>query len=157
MPAKISIPTKTSTLKAIFITGLLINTHVIAEPDPNTGIQPISSNDVTSPTVKRSQFTTAIVNREPTDNVVMLTNNSEKIYYFTELSNLKGQKITHRWQYQEKPMAEIQLEVKSDRWRAYSSKNIKPEWTGEWSVVLLDENGNPLDVSKLEVIEASSN
>lgn len=165
--------TKTSTLIIVFVAGLLISNTVIAEPQPNESALPKSSsaitseantsvirtnqNDANTTPINRSQFTTAIVDREPTDNVVMLTNNSEKIYYFTELSNLKGQKITHRWEYQGKAMAEITFNVKSDRWRVFSSKKIKPEWTGEWSVVLLDENGKPLDVSKLEVVETTSN
>jgi len=113
--------------------------------------------DNTASTVKRSQFTTAIVNREPTDNVVTLTNNSDKIYFFTELSNLKGHKITHRWKYENKLMAEIKFKVASDRWRVFSSKKLKPGWVGQWSVELVDENGTPLDVENLQVVDAHSN
>lgn len=116
-----------------------------------------SNNKVDSPRIARSQFTTAVVDREPTDNVVMLTSNSDKVYYFTELSNLAGQRITHRWQYQGKLMAEIKFDVKSDRWRVFSSKKIRPDWTGEWSVDLIDEDGNSLKTNSLEVVSANSN
>ena len=116
-----------------------------------------SAVETTSPTVERSQFTTAIVDREPTDNVVTLTNNSDKIYFFSELANLKGHTITHRWEYQGKLMAEIKFDVKSNHWRVYSSKNIKPGWTGEWTVELVDENGTPLDVENLQIVDAKSN
>lgn len=128
---------------------------ITAKEAPNPDI---NNNFNSNPTkVSRSQFTTAVVNREPTDNVIMLTSNSSKIYYFTELSNLKGHNVTHRWQYQGKLMAEIKFDVKSDRWRVFSSKKIRPDWTGEWSVELVDEHGKALKVNKLEVVTAHAN
>ena len=118
----------------------------------------VNNNSNSNPIkVSRSQFTTAVVNREPTDNVIMLTNNSSKIYYFTELENLKGHNVTHRWQYQGKLMAEIKFDIKSDRWRVFSSKKIRPDWTGEWSVELVDEHGKSLKVNKLEIVTAHAN
>jgi len=105
--------------------------------------------------IVRSQFTTAVVNLEPTDDVVMLTNNSNKIYYFSELSDLKGHNVTHRWQYKGKTMAEVTFNVKSDRWRVFSSKTIRPDWTGDWSVVLTDEDGQSLSTDKFQVVETS--
>lgn len=128
----------------------LNNTSVKQAPNPD-------NNNNLSSNVARSQFTTAVVNREPTDNVVMLTSNSSEIYYFTELSDLKGHNIRHRWQYQGKVMAEIKFDVKSDRWRVYSSKKIRPDWTGEWSVELIDENGKSLLVNKLKVVATNTN
>lgn len=110
-----------------------------------------------TPGIARSQFTTAVVNLEPTDNVVMLTSNSDKVYYFTELSNLAGHSVIHRWQYQGKLMAEVKFNVKSDRWRVFSSKKIHPDWTGEWSVDLVDEHGNSLLTNRLEVVSIESN
>ena len=107
--------------------------------------------------IVRSQITTAVVNREPTDDVVMLTNNSKKIYYFTELSGLNGSKVTHRWKHNGQVMAEIEFKIKSDHWRIYSSKKIKPEWTGNWSVSLIDENGSSLKVSNFEVVDSKTN
>ena len=132
----------------------------ILPADKSTETSITSTNppaDNTASAVKRSQFTTAIVNREPTDNVVTLTNNSDKIYFFTELSNLKGHEIAHRWKYENKLMAEIKFEVASDRWRVFSSKKLKPGWVGQWSVELVDENGTPLDVENLQIVDAQSN
>lgn len=116
-----------------------------------------TSDAVASTPVERSQFTTAVVNREPTDNVITLTNNSDKIYFFSELSNLKGHTITHRWQYQGKLMAEIKFDVKSNRWRVFSSKNIRPDWIGKWTVELTDENGTRLNIENLQIVDAKSN
>ena len=181
MLTRTSVHTRKLMSYIILISGILTGNAAFSDPQSNantgtnaTPVQPtepgteINSGNTSlpeetspspdaSPEITRSQFTTAITNREPTDNVVMLTNNSEQIYFFSELANLKGREVTHRWEFQGKVMAEVKFEVKSNRWRVFSSKNIKPDWIGEWSVALVDENGSPLDVSKLNIVEASPN
>lgn len=106
--------------------------------------------------IARAQFTTAIADREPTDNIVMLTNNNEKIYFFTELINFNGQNIKHRWEYEGKEMATVNFKVDGARWRVHSSKNIKPEWKGIWSVIVYDEEDKPLKVTSFEVVDANT-
>ena len=49
--------------------------------------------------VKRAIFTTAIHDREPTNNIQRLPNNQQKIYFFTDIRAMQGQKIKHRWLY----------------------------------------------------------
>ena len=100
--------------------------------------------------VTRAQFTSEVVAREPVDSVLTLKNDVDKIYFFSELVNLKGRRITHRWEYQGKVMAEIEFNVTSNRWRAYSSKTLTPQWLGEWSVVVVDDAGWPLKASLFE-------
>ncbi|WP_455201733.1 DUF2914 domain-containing protein [Kaarinaea lacus] len=104
--------------------------------------------------IARAQFTTAIADREPTDNIVMLTNNNEKIYFFTELINFNGQNIKHRWEYEGKEMAIVNFKVNGSRWRVHSSKNIKPEWKGIWSVTVYDGDDRPLKITSFEVVDA---
>ena len=151
-------PAKSTVVPLIF--ALLYFSSSLVSAEPIGSIKSLTNNtsqQKSPPRIARSQFTTAVVNREPTDNVVMLSNNSKKIYYFSELSNLKGRNIAHRWLHQGKVMAEIKFDIKSDRWRVFSSKKIDPNWTGEWSVELIDENGTPLQTGKLEVVEAKGN
>ena len=108
--------------------------------------------------IVRAQFTTAIVDKEPADDVVMLTSNNNEIYFFTELSNLQGESVTHRWEFEGQTMAEIKLDIKGSPWRTFSSKKLKPEWTGLWSVIVIDEDGQPLNISSVEVvIESDAN
>ena len=106
--------------------------------------------------IARAQFTTAIVDREPTDNIVMFTNNKDKIYFFTELVNFNGQNVKHRWEYEGKEMAVVNFKVEGARWRIHSSKNIKPEWIGVWSVIVYDDNDRPLKVTSFEVVDANA-
>ena len=54
-------------------------------------------------------------------------------------------------------MAEVKFRVGGGpRWRVHSSKNLLPEWTGKWTVVVLDESGWPLKASMFEYFDASS-
>lgn len=95
-------------------------------------------------TVPRGVFTTAIVDREPTDRVETLGNGTHRIYYFTELDGLDGQAVTHRWMHDGEVKAEVEFVVGGPRWRVYSSKNLDPSWLGEWTVSVVDEKGNVL-------------
>lgn len=94
--------------------------------------------------VSRATFTTAIDNREPTDEVTNLDNEASKVYYFTEINGLKGQTITHRWEQNGEVQANVNFNVGGNRWRIWSSKNLQPELSGQWQVMVVDEAGNVL-------------
>jgi hypothetical protein len=64
------------------------------------------------------------------------------VYFFTELRNLEGTTITHRWSLNGSVMAEVTFNVRASRWRVYSSKTLLPEWRGTWVVDVVDENGS---------------
>ena len=97
------------------------------------------------PAVSRAQFTSAVLDREPTDDLTAIDPGSEKIFFFTELRNMDGTSITHRWSLNGAVMAEVSFKVRASRWRVYSSKTLLPEWRGEWVVDVLDENGSVLE------------
>lgn len=94
--------------------------------------------------VARAQFTTAIDNREPVDQVVLLVAPQDEIFFFTDLRHLQGRKVQHRWSYQGQVVSRVPFEVEGERWRVYSRMRIHPEQTGEWSVTVFDESGWPL-------------
>lgn len=97
------------------------------------------------PEVSRAQFTSAVLDREPTDELTAIDPGAEKIFFFTELRNMDGTSITHRWSLNGAVMAEISFKVRASRWRVYSSKTLLPEWRGEWVVDVLDESGTVLE------------
>ena len=101
-------------------------------------------------TVARGGFTTAIVDREPQDELDSLPNDHETVYFFTELQDLAGEKVTHRWEYNGQVMAEVSFDVGGDRWRTHSSKNLQPIWLGEWTVTVVDAEENVLSTYKLD-------
>jgi ribosomal protein S7 len=65
--------------------------------------------------VKRAIFTTAIKNREPTNNISELSTGQQKIHYFTDVRGMQGQKVKHRWIYKGKVMAEVEFKVNRKR------------------------------------------
>ena len=94
--------------------------------------------------VARSAFTSGVENREPIDKVGQLTNDKEKVYFFTEIKGMAGHTVTHRWEHGGDVKAEVSFKVGSDRWRIWSSKNLQPSWVGEWIVTVLDDEGKTL-------------
>ena len=98
--------------------------------------------------VARAIFTSAIVDREPVDNLDTVSGDAQRVFFFTDLRDLAGQIVTHRWEYNGKVMAEVTFKVGNGaRWRVYSSKNLLPEWTGQWKVVVSNEAGQSLNTS----------
>ncbi|WP_297528454.1 DUF2914 domain-containing protein [Thiohalobacter sp.] len=116
-----------------------------AEPQPPDG------------EVARAQFTRAVVNREPVDEVLELPNSAREIFFFTDLRGLAGRRVVHRWEYQGRVMAEVGFDVGGPRWRVFSRKALLPTQTGKWSVVVVDEEtGWPLHVDVFRYVEAPS-
>lgn len=101
--------------------------------------------------VARAQFTTAIDAREPADDLTEAdAANTQKIYFFTELRDLEGQTVTHRWTHDGATLAEVSFTPGSARWRVWSSKELLPEWTGTWTVSVVDAGGNVLTEKSFE-------
>ncbi|NIP73247.1 MAG: DUF2914 domain-containing protein [Gammaproteobacteria bacterium] len=100
--------------------------------------------------VARSTFTTAIDNREPVDRLHSLGLEQGKIYYFTELRDLGGHTVTHRWMYGGQVMAEVSFDVGGPRWRVWSSKDLVPGWSGEWTVEVVADDGQVLAEDSFE-------
>ena len=88
--------------------------------------------------VERSQLTSSIENREPTDNLegVVQGRNGEmkRIYFFTQITGLTDQQIIHRWLYKGEEKAAVTLNIGGDSWRTYSSKSVPSYWQGKWQV-----------------------
>lgn len=106
--------------------------------------------------VARAGFTTAINDHEPIDAITELTNDTSKIYYFTEIRGLEGQTITHRWLQNGETQASVSIPIGGNRWRIWSSKNLPTTSTGEWQVEVLDEAGSILLQSSFNYMAATS-
>ena len=97
-------------------------------------------------TVSRAVFTIGIDNREPVIMVDSISADSyNSISFFTELTGMTGETVTHQWMFDDKVMFEKSFEVGSDRWRVWTSKTLLPDWTGTWTVKVLNEDGAVLE------------
>ena len=95
-------------------------------------------------TVARAQFTSAVQDREPTDQITTLGPDKTQVSFFTELKDLANHKVTHRWEHNGKTLLEISFNIGGDRWRVHSTKTLDPSWTGEWKVSVIDQDGGTL-------------
>jgi hypothetical protein len=139
----------------------LVATSAVAAPGQGTAATP--APETTQPPaeaaraaghVARSRFTTDVVDREPVDSITTLTNDHRRIFFFAELRNLGGTTIVHRWEWNGTVVAEVAIEVGAPRWRAYSSKQLNPDWLGEWKVSIVDRWGEVLAERNFSYVEA---
>jgi hypothetical protein len=133
--------------------------HVKPETDPVEvkSEEPKKDAAIISTHLKRAIFTTAIVQREPVDDIDTLSAATERIYFFTEIAGLQDKTIRHRWIYNNEVLAEIPIPIGGPNWRVYSRKKLLPAWTGEWTVVIIDEDDNFLGKKKLVYFTAPPN
>lgn len=96
------------------------------------------------PRVALARFTTAVEDREPTDAISFLDNDQAEILFYTDLRNLSGKTVVHRWEYEGEIVAEVPFEVGGDRWRVWSSKQLVPEKVGDYSASVVAPDGEVL-------------
>ena len=115
----------------IGLIALLGSTHLLAN----------ETDQLTNQFIQRAVLTTEVSDREPVDNLnaTAINENTTKIYFFTEVTDLAGQTITHRWSLNGNVQVEVSLNIGSNRWRTYSSKNLVPIPKGTWLVEAVDE------------------
>jgi hypothetical protein len=95
--------------------------------------------------VTRIRFTTAVVDEEPVDNLTELNNGApQRIYCFTELTNLAGQVVIHRWEYRGELIGKTPLYVNAPHARVWSSRLLTPDRPGSWTVVVVTATGKIL-------------
>jgi hypothetical protein len=94
--------------------------------------------------VERSQLSSGIEEREPVDDlgekVTTQQGTVRKLYFFTHIKDMANKEIIHRWIYEGEEKAAIVLNIGSDDWRTYSSKNIPWQWQGQWEVQIWHED-----------------
>ncbi len=123
---------------ALFLAILLLQQNLMAADAP-----PLPENA----RIARAQFTTEIVNREPTNQIVALDNSHTEIFFFTDIRHLEGRTIRHLWVYNGEVMSEVVFAVNGPRWRVNSRKELDPSMTGKWTVWVVDETDWPLGAS----------
>ena len=96
------------------------------------------------PYVARAIVTTNIKDLEPVDNRSHFPEAVDRVNFFTDVRNMNGKTIAHRWEYQERVMLETRFNISSDRYRVYSTKTMTKLWPGAWRAVVADSEGNTL-------------
>ena len=141
----VSLGARTTTIRrlaALAVLGFWVISGPAHSQQSDTG-EASPSGPIVAPTVVM-QFTTGVENREPLDQVTFVKNDIEKIYLFSDLRGLAGQTVTHRWSYKGQTMAEVAFEVRGPRWRVWSSKELRLDWLGDWTVEIVSQDGEVL-------------
>jgi len=99
--------------------------------------------------VSRSTFTREVAEREPADEITRLGNDATQVSYFSEVRGMAGKTVIHRWEYDGQMMGEVAFDVGGPRWRVHSMKTLDPSMLGQWTVRVVDVDGNTLSEEKL--------
>ena len=68
------------------------------------------------------------------------------IYCFTRIAGAIGTTaVLHRWYYEDRNLANIELPVKSPLWRTWSSKKMTSGLRGKWKVDVTELDGTVID------------
>jgi hypothetical protein len=116
----------------LFLAGLVIACAPVALAQ--------DAEEAESP-VARAVVCTDVVEREPVGEAASFDAEVGRLFCFTEIRGMEGTTITHAWIHEGKTRARVDLPVRSNRWRTWSTKTIAPGWTGQWQVKVLDADG----------------
>ncbi|MDZ7694485.1 MAG: DUF2914 domain-containing protein [Balneolaceae bacterium] len=130
-------------MKKLIATALFITFTVLAANAQSLSVETI-------------EFGTSVENRKIVNADSVFSNSIERVYCFTEVSGSgEATTITHVWYMQDKEMARVKH---SGEWRnhrrTWSSKYILEDWTGEWSVDVLNSDGKVLATKTFRVESA---
>jgi hypothetical protein len=110
----------------------------------------VEKNHPASGSVTSKTFTTSIVDGKPADDQKAFENTVNKIYFYTVLEGLKGQTVTHRWKYSGRVISNADIAVTDDPFSTWSSNGMESNWTGFWTVEVLDNNSKVIGVDTFE-------
>jgi hypothetical protein len=88
---------------------------------------------------------TDIQDRVPVGADTLFLKTVGQLYCYTKVTGAgESAKIAHVWYYNDQEMARVELNIRADTWRTWSSKKILEEWTGNWRVDVVSESGEIL-------------
>ncbi|KUJ71303.1 DUF2914 domain-containing protein [Thiomicrospira sp. WB1] len=106
-------------------------------------VPPVTSSSVD---VRRMTLARSVQSMEPTGVLNHpVPKYVRRIVFFTEVVGAKGQTLTHHWYHRNRSMAEIELDIGSDRFRTWSSKRLSSAWAGPWRIDIENERGEVIE------------
>jgi hypothetical protein len=96
--------------------------------------------------VENATFTSNVTDGAPVDYRDAFDTTTRVIYYYAEVLDLHGQTIKHRWKRDGKLMLEVPIPVQRQRQAVWSKSEMQPEWTGAWTVEVVNGRGEVIEV-----------
>lgn len=95
---------------------------------------------------------TGVQDRAPTGSSMYFNSSVGRLYAFTRIIGAEGDtRVYHKWYHGDTLVADVPLTVRSGDWRTWSTKNVQPDWTGDWRVVVVSEDGAVLGTVKFAI------
>ena len=114
-----------------------------------------SAEETTAVQVEAMHLATGVENRQPVGVDTSFADTVGKVYCYTHIVGAdEPTSVSHVWFYNDEEMATVELNVRSNNWRTWSSKSILKSWTGKWRVDVVTAAGELLE-SKEFTIEPS--
>ncbi len=85
----------------------------------------------------------SIHDRMPVDTGSVFQADVGTVWLWSRVTGATGQTISHVWMHGEDEWP-VRLEIRGSPWRTFSSKEIPPEWRGNWRVEIRDQAGRVL-------------
>lgn len=102
--------------------------------------------------VEQITITTAVVNREPVDSVVVYPLQDSTLYCFSRIIAAdQPTMVSHVWYRNDQVVSRVELPVKSSAWRTWSAKRLIDGWEGAWRVDVLDADEQLLKSVEFQV------
>lgn len=111
----------------------------------DTMAQAAMAQDTTAPAfeVTEAVVATGVEDREPMGADSTFMADVGTVYFYTVFEgDFEPTQVEHVWMHDGQEIARIPLTVEGPRWRTWSSKEILPDWTGSWTVKVVDAGGN---------------
>jgi hypothetical protein len=96
--------------------------------------------------VMNATFTSNVTDGAPTDFRQEFDTDTPAVYYYTEVLDLHGQTVIHRWKLEGKVMQEVPIAIKRSRQPVWSKSVMQPGWTGNWTVEVVNERGEVIEM-----------
>lgn len=100
------------------------------------------------------KFCTGVEDREPVGEATSFSADVGRVYCWTRIKGAKEETtIKHVWYFKGRKMCEVELSVRSVKFRTWSYKTVMEHQTGEWTVKILDEDGNLINEGTITIKE----
>ena len=103
--------------------------------------------------VEQIAIAVAVEDRQPVGVSDVFADTVGALYCFTEIRGMgESTTVSQVWYYGEKRMAEVKLNVRGYRWRTWSTKIMQVDWTGDWRVDVVSEDGKILKSKRFRIV-----
>jgi len=120
---------------------LLVALPAIAQDEATPPSDPPEESGIT---VEDAAVCLSVEERQAVGTAERFASDVGELACFTRITGGEGQAVVHAWIHEGTTRARVELNVGSDSWRTWSTKQILPSWTGNWEVKVMTPEGQVL-------------